>query len=1272
MAVTGRESAPDLDTRLAALMLRDEHLLRRRFDGQGPSSALHADIEKAEERIARRRSAVPKITYPAELPVSGRRDDIVAALQSSQVLVVAGETGSGKTTQLPKMCLEAGRGVRGLIGHTQPRRIAARAVAERIATELGEADVGDVVGYQVRFTDRSSDDTLIKVMTDGILLAELQHDRMLRRYDTVIVDEAHERSLNIDFLLGYLAQLLPRRPDLSLVITSATIDTGRFAAHFGDAPIVEVSGRTYPVEVRYSPPAEDVDQVQAITDAAQQLCAEGPGDLLVFLSGEREIRDTADALMRLELPSTEVLPLYARLSAAEQHRVFAAHSGRRIVLATNVAETSLTVPGIRYVIDPGTARISRYSARTKVQRLPIERISKASAEQRKGRCGRVADGVCVRLYDEEDFASRPDFTDPEILRTHLASVILAMTSLGLGDIAAFPFVDAPDRRGIRDGLDLLVELGAIELVAGQAVPQLTAVGRRLARLPVDPRLGRMVLEASAQGCLHDVLVIAAALSIQDPRERPADKQQAADELHARFRDEHSDFAAILTMWRYLQEKQAELSSSAFRRMCKAEFLHYLRVREWQDLHGQLRQAAKSAGLVVPSAVTAEHDSDAVHRSLLAGLLSQIGLKDGTKPDYVGARSARFRIGSGSALAKKAPRWVMAAELVETSRLWARTVARIDPAWVEPLAEHLVVRIYSEPHWDAVRGAVMGFERVTLYGLPIVTRRRIGYATVDAAVARSMFIRHALVEGDWRTHHQFLADNASVLEGTTDLEHRLRRRDLVVDDQTLVDFYDARLPDSVVSGRHFDAWWKSARRADPDLLALSRESLLTQLAGAFDPNDYPDVWTADGGAFDVEYRYDPGADHDGVTVQVPLALLSSVDPDPFTWQVPGLRHELVTALIRSLPKALRVRLVPAPDVARSALATMSPTDGPLIPVLTRALHRLSGTPVPADAWRSWTIPPYLRVRFAVIDADGTVLESSRDLPELQSRLAPRVRRAVASAAGNVERTGLTSWLVGTIPQVVAAGQAQGYPALVDEGETVALRVLASAADQARMMWRGTRRLLLLSVGSPTRAVVGRLPKAVKLALPTYRHGTVAELLSDCVDAAVDALMADAGGPAWDEAGFTALRDAVRGSLQDEVFRVVVSAGQVLSAGSAVSARLDALGGVAVAQEAVADVRAQLDQLIGRGFVTLAGRDRLGHLLRYVEAAQRRLDKLPAEADRDRARLREVVRVIEAWAAAGRPADVRWMIEELRVSLFAQSLGTAHPVSEKRILQALDDL
>ncbi|MBA3573876.1 MAG: ATP-dependent RNA helicase HrpA, partial [Pseudonocardiales bacterium] len=842
----------ELRDRLPGLMLRDQRRLRRRLDGarkmRDPAARevvvteIATDLAEAEQRLAQRRRGVPEIRYPEELPVSERRDDIAAAIRDSQVVIVAGETGSGKTTQLPKICLELGRGVRGQIGHTQPRRLAARTVAERISAELG-TPLGGTVGWKVRFTDQVGEDTLVKVMTDGILLAEIQHDRLLRQYDTLIIDEAHERSLNVDFLLGYLKQLLPRRPELKVIITSATIDPGRFAAHFGSdsgpAPVVEVSGRTYPVEVRYRPVQDDAapgfdgdrdqrdrDQTQAILDAVSELAAEGPGDVLVFLSGEREIRDTGEALAALSLPDTEILPLYARLSGAEQHRVFAAHRGRRIVLATNIAETSLTVPGIRYVVDPGTARISRYSHRLKVQRLPIEPISQASANQRKGRCGRTSDGICIRLYVQADFESRPEFTDPEILRTNLASVILQMTALGLddqglgdqgvGDVATFPFLEPPDRRQVADGVALLQELGALDPSEPDSRKRLTPVGRILAQLPVDPRLARMVLEADRNGCLQEVLVIAAALSIQDPRERPAEAQQAADEAHRRFADPNSDFLAFLNLWNYLGERQRELSSNQFRKLCKAEYLHYLRVREWQDLHGQLRQVARGLGMSLEMSLETSlsgtsADPARVHQSLLAGLLSHIGVKAGEKNDYLGARGARFAVFPGSALFRKPPHWVMAAELVETSRLWGRVTARIEPEWAEPLAPHLVKRTYSEPHWERKRGSVMAYEKVTLYGIPIVTARKVGYGRVDPELCRELFIRHALVEGDWTTQHRFFAENRALLADVEELEDRARRRDILVDDETLFDFYDRRVGAEVVSARHFDSWWKKVRR-----------------------------------------------------------------------------------------------------------------------------------------------------------------------------------------------------------------------------------------------------------------------------------------------------------------------------------------------------------------------------------------------------------------------------------------------------------------------------
>jgi ATP-dependent helicase HrpA len=1243
--------------------------------------------------------------YPAELPVSQRRDDILAAIRDNQVVIIAGETGSGKTTQLPKMCLELGRGVQGLIGHTQPRRIAARAVAERVAEELN-TPLGDAVGYTVRFTDRISDGTYLKVMTDGILLAEIQRDRQLRRYDTLIIDEAHERSLNIDFILGYLKQLLPRRPDLKLIITSATIDPGRFSRHFDDAPVVEVSGRTYPVEIRYRPlveegepderdaggVAEDVvrDQTQAICDAVQELVTEGPGDILVFLSGEREIRDTADALARLKLPHTETLPLFARLSAADQHRVFQPHPGRRIVLATNVAETSLTVPGIRYVVDPGTARISRYSTRTKVQRLPIEPISQASARQRAGRCGRVADGICVRLYDEEDFEARPAFTDPEILRTNLASVILQMTAIGLGDVASFPFVDPPDRRSITDGVQLLHELGAINPAETNPRRRLTPVGRSLARLPIDPRLARMVLAAHDGGVLADVLVIAAALSIQDPRERPADREAAATQSHARFVDKRSDFLTYLNLWRYLAARQAELSSSQFRRLCKAEFLHYLRVREWQDLYGQLRQVTRELGMPAhqpqgPPEDWPEPDGDRIHRALLAGLLSHIGVRDGAERDFLGARGARFAIFPGSALFKNPPRWVMSAELVETSRLWARINARIDPDWVEGLAGHLVKRNYSEPHWEKDRGQVMAYEKVTLYGVPIVTSRKVGYGRVDPELSRDLFIRHALVEGDWRTHHRFFHANLDLLAEVEELEHRARRRDILVDDETLFDFYDQRIPADVVSGRHFDAWWKKARRDQPDLLTYSASLLVNEDAAEVSDRDYPDTWRQGELTFPLTYQFEPGSAADGVTVHLPLRLLNRVTPQGFDWQVPGLREELVTALIRSLPKHLRRGLVPAPDHARAVLTSLDPGQEPLLDALERELGRIGGTPIPREAWQLERVPAHLRMTFRVVGDSGAAEAEGKDLDGLKRRLGGRMRAAVAAATGGVERTGLRSWTLGELPREAAAADsgARGFPALVDEGDSVAVRVLGTPAEQTRAMWAGTRRLLMLVVPSVTtaaRQAAAALPNDAKLALSRAPHAGVGALMDDVTACAVDALLAGAGGPVWDEAGFESLRAAVASGLPDVARDVVGVVARVLAAAQAVEVRVKGTSSLTLLP-ALTDVRSQLAALVYPGFVTATGRDRLPDLVRYLRATERRLEKLPDNPGRDRALMARVEQV-QGWydealarLPAGRSpspelAAVRWMIEELRVSLFAQPMKTAYPISEQRIRTALD--
>ncbi|MFK0193924.1 ATP-dependent RNA helicase HrpA [Kitasatospora sp. NPDC090308] len=1309
----------ELAARLPGVMLRDAQHLGRRLEGtrkvrsaegrQKVLTELASDFDRSESRVAARRAAVPVIRYPQELPVAQKKDEILAAVRDHQVVIVAGETGSGKTTQIPKICLELGRGVQGLIGHTQPRRIAARTVAERVAEEL-DTPLGGAVGWKVRFTDQAGQDTLVKLMTDGILLAEIQTDRDLRQYDTLIIDEAHERSLNIDFLLGYLKQLLPRRPDLKVVITSATIDPERFAAHFDGAPIIEVSGRTYPVEVRYRPLVEDDepdsddaddndrdrdrDQIQGICDAVEELQAEGPGDILVFLSGEREIRDTADALTKLRLRSTEVLPLYARLSSAEQHRVFQRSSQRRVVLATNVAETSLTVPGIKYVIDPGTARISRYSHRTKVQRLPIEAVSQASANQRKGRCGRTSDGICIRLYSEEDFLSRPEFTDAEILRTNLASVILQMTAAGLGDIAAFPFLDPPDSRNIKDGVNLLHELGALDPEEKDHRKRLTELGRKLAQLPVDPRMARMVLEADRLGCVRDVMVIAAALSIQDPRERPAEKRQAADERHRRFQSETSDFLSYLSVWRYVREQQKELSSSAFRRMCKSEFLNYLRIREWQDVYVQLRTIAKQLGVTVdepadtvPVGEEGEPDADRIHQALLSGLLSHLGLFDAEKREYAGARGARFAVFPGSGLFKKPPRWVMSAELVETSRLWARINAKIEPEWVEPLAAHLIKRSYSEPHWEKKAGAVLAYEKVTLYGLPIVAQRKVNYGRIDPQLCRELFIRSALVEGDWETHHRFFAENRKLLDEVEELENRARRRDILVDDQTLFDFYDARLPEDVVSGRHFDAWWKRTRRDQPDLLNFEKSMLINDSADGITEADYPDFWQQGKLRLPLTYQFEPGSDADGVTVHIPLAVLNQVVSEGFDWQIPGLRAELVTAWIRSLPKAVRRNFVPAPDYARAAMRELTDRQEPLLPTLERVLHRMSGLPIPPEAWDEERIPDHLKVTFRVVDGKRKLAES-KDLEELRLELQPKLSATLSSAASGrgIERTGLTAWpedlpvLQRTFEQRSRGHSLRAYPALVDEGASVGIKLFDTPEAQQRAMWAGTRRLLMLRVNSPAKSIQGRLGNQAKLALSYNPHGSVPALFEDIVAAATDRLMELNGGVVWEAEAFGALYDKVRADLYELSADTTLKTASALIAFHKASTRLKSVSSP-VLLSAVNDVRLHLASLVHPGFVAGTGWQRLGDLKRYLLAVDRRLEALPNHPQRDLQNLVKVQAVQQAYGEllarvpAGREPSpeiraVRWMIEELRVSFFAQGLGTPSPVSEKRILKAME--
>jgi ATP-dependent helicase HrpA len=1286
-------------------------------------------MQRTDDHTAPRRASIEavlasgRLTYDDALPITHRRNDLLTTIGEHQVVVVAGETGSGKSTQLPKLCLELGRGIDGVIGHTQPRRVAARSIAQRVASELGTT-VGGVVGSSVRFDDRVGDATSIRVMTDGILLAELQRDPDLRRYDTLIIDEAHERSLNVDFLLGYLRQLLPRRPDLKLIVTSATIDTERFAEHFATdgvpAPVIEVTGRTYPVEVRYRPfgaDAEEVggddsgddsgpddrDQVQAVCDAVVELQREGPGDVLVFFSGEREIHDAADALRELELPGTEILSLYARLSSAEQQRVFQTHAGRRIVLATNVAETSITVPGVRYVVDTGLARISRYSRRLKVQQLPIEPVSRASADQRAGRCGRVAPGICIRLYTEDDYLERPEFTEPEILRTNLASVILQMTALGLGDVVAFPFLEPPDSAAIRDGYLLLDELGAIEALDRPDEQhaqhgrerRLTPVGRKLARLPIDPRLGRMVLEAERENCVREVLVIASALSIQDPRERPQEHLQAAAELHKRFDVPGSDLLSIVALWDHLREQQRQLSSNQFRKMCRAEYLHHLRIREWSDLFSQLRRVAGQIG--VRPGTEAGHP-DHVHRAVLAGLLSHIGMRDPQGREYIGARNSRFVVARGSVLtratstrvsSKNAPRWLMAAELVETNRIYARRVATIEPEWAEQLGAHLVKRSYGDPRWDPKAGRAVCGENVTLYGLPIVSNRTIGYDRVDRAEARAWFIRHALVEGDWgahrdHPHRDFVERNEAFRERVRAMEDRVRRSDLL-DDDAVFEFFDARVGHDVVSTRHFDRWWKPARRDDPHLLDLTDEVLHSS---DFRFADWPDTWRQGDIELELTYRFDPGSPLDGVTVHVPVTVLNQVSADGFDWHVPGHRFEVAAELYRTLPKDLRRRLNPANETVNAAFDRLGEPRGRLLDAWADALAAVSGVPVRADDFAPDRLSDHLRPAFVVEAADGSVLDAGRDLEAIRRRLASTTRAAVAAAAPVEERRAITTWDVGTISKVVETRTrhhvVRGHPALLDEGDSVSLRVLTNPELQTRVMRGGVRRLLLLTVPLSVRTAQQAVPRSTRLVLAAADIA-LADLAADCAVAAVDRVLDDhvaaTGDLPWSAESFAELQRAVRDRAAPIVTEALLTACDVIVIETAVRDRLARLTADALA-ETVADATAQLDRLVRPGFIVRAGTRRLHDVLRYVRGIEHRLEHLGGDIARDHRRMAEVLPLEQRYATylrslGDRPAppaavELGWLLEELRISVFAQPLGVRAKVSPTRVARALTEL
>ncbi|MGF1690003.1 ATP-dependent RNA helicase HrpA [Photobacterium kagoshimensis] len=1278
-------------------MMRDRFRLQKRIQGAARiknEKAKHAvfdeialDIAKSMQIVQMRQTQRPTISYPELLPVSQKKDDIAEAIKNNQVVIVAGETGSGKTTQLPKICLELGRGASGMIGHTQPRRLAARSVATRIAEEM-QCELGSYVGYKVRFNDQVSDRSQVKLMTDGILLAEIQNDRFLSQYDTIIIDEAHERSLNIDFIMGYLRELLPKRPDLKVIITSATIDPERFSKHFHNAPIIEVSGRTYPVETRYRPITEDGDdtdrdQLQAIFDAVDELCDEGLGDILIFMNGEREIRDTADALEKRNLRDTEILPLYARLSAGEQNRVFQSHSGRRIVLSTNVAETSLTVPGIKYVIDPGTARISRYSYRTKVQRLPIEAISQASANQRKGRCGRVQEGICIRLYSEEDFLSRPEFTDPEILRTNLASVILQMTAIGLGDIQAFPFVEAPDNRNIQDGIRLLDELGAINNKATDPRKRLTQLGRQLARLPIDPRLARMVLEAPKQGALREVMIIACALSIQDPRERPSEKKQASDEKHRRFNDKDSDFLSYVNLWDYVQEQQKELSGNQFRRQCKKDYLNYLRVREWQDIYYQVSQVVKELDFRINEQ---EASYQGVHTALLAGMLSHIGLKDQEKNEYQGARNARFNIFPGSGIFKKQPKWVMVAELVETSRLWGRVAAKIQPEWVEPLAQHLIKRSYSEPHWEKKQAAVFAFEKVMLYGIPVVGKRKVNYGNIDAQVSREIFIRSALVEGDWETKHKFFHQNRKLLREVEELEHKSRRRDILIDDDQLFEFYDQRIEHVVVSGRHFDSWWKKASRENNELLNFEREMLFRGDASHVTDLDYPNFWHQGGLKLKLSYQFEPGEDNDGVTVHIPLPILNQVEPDGFDWQIPGLRQELVIALIKSLPKPIRRSFVPAPNYADAFLSRVEAQSMPLLDALEKELKRMTGVTVLREDWKPEQVPDHLKITYRSVDHRNRKLKESKDLFGLKESLKDKVQETLSQVADDdIEQEGLKTWSFGTLPeryqQKRGGFEVKAFPALVDNKDSVGIKLFETQEEQQTVMQQGLRRLVLLNVPSPIKYLHANLPNKSKLGLYFNPYGRVLDLIDDCIACGIDKLLEQQGGLVWEPEKFEATKEFIRAELGDTVVDVAKQVEEILTTAFSINKRLKGRVDLTMAF-ALSDIKAQIDGLIFKGFATECGWKRLPDILRYMRAIERRMEKLPIDPNKDRVHILKIDSVVSDYKELlnkipkGQPVpdqvkEIRWMIEELRVSYFAQQLGTPYPVSDKRVRNAINE-
>jgi ATP-dependent helicase HrpA len=1266
------ETASTRDCFRLSRQLRDlSQRYKRGLDINSGWQQWHSALLKSQALTHSRRQAIPAFSYP-ELPVSARADEIAELLTKHQVIVVAGETGSGKTTQIPKICLQAGRGVRGLIGHTQPRRIAARTVATRIAEEL-KVKIGEAVGYQVRFSDHSAPNSLIKLMTDGILLAEIQRDRFLSAYDTIIIDEAHERSLNIDFLLGYLKNLLPQRPDLKIIITSATIDVDKFSKHFNDAPVVEVSGRSFPVDVIYNHPDDlEADRDQMIVDCLQDIHHnQKAGDVLIFLSGEREIREVNLAIKRAQLPHTEVVPLYARLSLAEQSKIFSPHRGRRIVLSTNVAETSLTVPGIRYVIDTGRARVSRYSFRTKVQRLPIEAISQASANQRAGRCGRIADGVCYRLYSEEDFEGRPAFTDPEIVRTNLAAVILQMLQLRIGDIRNFPFVDPPDSRMISDGFKLLEELQAVTEDG-----KLSNLGKRLVNIPLDPRFARMLLESAKNGCLAEVMIITTGLSIQDPRERPADKQQAADQSHKKWQEPNSDFVSLLNLWRHFEEQRQQLSGNQYSRYCKRNHVSYLRMREWRDLHHQVHTACRGLKL---TANTEPAEQDAIHRSILSGLLGQVGILQ-DKWEYLGTRNRKFFIFPGSGLSKKPPKWLMAGSLMETTKQFALTVAKIDSDWLEPLAAHLVKKSYSEPFYNKKSGQVMAKERQTLFGLSIVENKNRVYGQVAPQEARNVFIQQALVEEGYRGKGEFYRRNHKLVAELQALEDRFRRRDLLVEQQAIFDFYDQLVPEGIYNLAAFEKWRKQAEAKTPKLLLIDKEYLLLRGLSQDEQAQFPETISCDGIPYQLRYHFQPGHAEDGVSAVVPLALLHQLPRYFFEWLVPGMLRDKCIALIKSLPKQTRRHFVPVPDHVDVFLRKAKSQDRPLTEVLAEHLRTVSGVVIEPEQWRQESLDNWYQMNFVLEYDRGVTIAMARSLEQLQRDFKQQISQGLEKAADqSTSRQGITEWDFDELPEEVALQHGKisikAWPALRDCGDSVSLEVMDNPLQAEKVSRQGQLRLALLRGREQVKYLEKNLLRGKDLALKAANVGARQRLIDALISASFQQAVFSGHSVVRDQQQFDQAYEQGISQVVGLAQSYTESIETLLPRLHDLQKQLRGLGLPAI--YAAEDIRNQLDWLFASETLCTVTDEIISQYPRYINAIQVRVEKLTQQQSKDRQHIAEISDLLTDCRQAlieDQPLssdleaallDYCWLVEEYRVSLFAQQLKTRVPVSLKRL-------